>query len=154
MATFKAPSAAVLAARGRSSAGAAGGKARIEWFIKNVTNKVELSMKKRVKIATALLYSQTTKNISRPVTKGTGPRGGRVVTDRSKEGEFPKADTTQLMKTLIEDVRQVGGVWTGHVGTPLDYGVILETKMNRSFLVRTLNENRSNITRILTGPIK
>ncbi len=154
MATFRAPSAAVLAARGRSSAGAAGDKARIEWFIKSVTDKVELSMKKRVKIATAFLLRQTTKNISRPVTKGTGPRGGRVVKNRSKGGEFPKADTTQLMKTLIEDVRKTGDVWEGFVGTPLDYGVILETKLNRSFLVRTLNENRNNITRILTGPIK
>lgn len=150
MAAFKAPSAAVLSARARSSAK---GDFKIEWFAKRVTDKVALSMKKRIKIATALLLTKTVKNISRPVTKGTGPRGGRVVTNRSKPGEFPKTDTTLLMK-LIEDVRKVGGVWTGHVGTPLDYGLILETKMNRSFLVRTLNENRAGLTRILTGPIK
>lgn len=147
MATFKAPSAAVFAARARSSAK---GDFDIEWYAKRVTDKVNLSMTKRVKIATAILHSEVTKNISRPVTKGTGPRGGRAVKNRSKPGEFPKADTTQLMKTLIQDVKKM----EGHVGTPLDYGLILETKMNRSFLVRTLNENRAGITRILTKPIK
>ena len=36
------------------------------------------------------------------------------------------------------------------VGTTLDYGLILETRMNRSFILRTFNEERNNIRTILT----
>jgi len=57
------------------------------------------------------------------------------------------------MKTIFSDVRFEDGGWTGYVGTPLDYGVILELRMNRSFLVRTLREKTPDLTRILTGPI-
>ena len=77
------------------------------------------------------------------------------MTGRSKPGEFPHAETTQLLKTIFGEVRQTArGVWDGFIGTPLSYGLILEIKMNRSFLVRSLNEERGNIKRILTGPIK
>ena len=149
------PSAAVLAARARKGKIGAVRAARIEWFIENVSNKIQLTLKDRLRIAVQLLQSRVVENISRPVTKGTGPRGGRVVLNRSKPGEFPKADTTQLMKTIFVGVRQVEkNVREGFVGTPLDYGLILETRMNRSFLLRTLNEERGRITRILTGPIR
>ena len=148
----KGPSAAVLAARGRRGADKS---VRIEWFIKNVSDKVELSLKQRTRIAAELLKTSVVRNISKPVTRSIGPKGGKVVSDRSKEGEFPKADTTQLMKTIFMEVRMEGkGVFEGYVGTTLDYGLILETRRNRSFLVRTLNEVRSKIKRILSGPIK
>lgn len=148
------PSAAVLAARQRAVVGAKAARFRIEWFIKNVSDKVQLTMKQRVTLAASILRDRVVQNISVPVTKGTGPLGGRVVTNRSKPGEFPRADTTQLMKTIFDDVRFSSGAWEGYVGTPLDYGLILETKMNRLLLVRTLAETRPVITKILTGPIK
>ena len=154
MARIPQPSAAVLNARRRSLVAAASSGVRIQWFIKNVTNRIELTMRQRMRIATALLRDKVVRNISRPVTKGTGPRGGRVVLDRSKPGEYPKADTTQLMKTIFDDVRKSAGAWEGYVGTPLDYGLILEARMDRKLLEATLNEERLNITRILTGPIK
>ena len=154
MAKFKQPSAAVLAARARRGQQAADRSARIEWFIKEVSDKVAMSLQDRVKLATQFLKDKITRNISRPVTKGTGPRGGRVVRDRSKPGEFPKADTTQLMKTLFDDYTSQDQTFLGHVGTPLDYGLILETKRDRSFLKRTLDEESHTIKRILTGPIK
>ena len=154
MATFREPSAAVLAARARSGAISAGQGARIEWFIENVTNKTKISMRNRMKIAVGFLQSKIVKNISRPVTKGIGSRGGRAVTNRSKSGEYPKADTTQLMKTIFNDVQVRGDIIEGFVGTPLDYGLILETKLNRSFLKRTLEEETKTLTRIMTGPIK
>ena len=106
-------------------------------------------------LATQVLKDTVVDNIKRPVTKSTGPRGGRVVTNRSKSGEFPKAETTLLMKSIFSDVRPGGkDVWDGYVGTPQDYGVILELRMNRSFLVKTLNKELPVIRRILMGPIK
>jgi len=150
----KQPSAARSGRAGRAARKAV----EIEWFIRNVSDKVKLTMRKRVRITTEFLKAKVVKNISRPVTKGgTGPRGGKIVTDRSKPSEFPKADTTQLMKTIFGEVRQVSpGVFDGFVGTPLDYGLILETnkRLDRSFLKRTFDEERSTVTRILTGPIK
>jgi hypothetical protein len=148
-------SAAVEAARRRRVGRAAQQAVEIEWFIKEVSDKVSMAMRQRVRIATELLKSRVVKNISTPVVKGTGPRGGKVVTDRSKPGEFPHAETVELLKTIFGVVTEtIKGVWDGFVGTPLDYGLILETKMHRSFLVRTLNEERDKIKRILTGPIK
>lgn len=123
---------------------------RIDWFVEDVVAKIESSMESRVVIATELLRSQTVKNISKPVRKGTGPKGGKIIGDRSKPGEFPRADTGQLMRTLLTDVREVrDGVFEGSVSTPLDYGVILEVRKKRSFLRRTLNEELPRIKAIL-----
>lgn len=155
MAKFKAPSAAVMAARARRGGAAKARITKIEWFIKEVSDKVALTMKQRVFVCTELLHAKTVRNISKAVRVGVGPRGGRVVTGRSKPGEFPRADTTQLMKTLFKEVVQVNpNWWDGYVGTPLDYGLILETSMQRSFLRRTLLQEVPRIERILSGPIK
>ncbi len=153
MAKFKAPSAAVLTARAKKAGRAGTEKARIQWFIKEVLNKHRITMRGRMFLAVSLLRDKTSKNISRPVTKG---KAGRV-TNRSKPGEFPKAETTQLLLSIFSDVRTSRSqVIEGFVGTPLDYGVILETskRLDRPFLVRTLNEEMSTIRKILTGPIR
>lgn len=154
----RAPGKAVEEARLRREARAVVSQIRIEWFIEDVLNKVGASMAKRVRIATEYLHSKITLNISKAVVVGTGPRSGRrVVIERSKRGEFPRADTTQLMKTLIRDVKQdEAGQWSGYVGTPLSYGLILETDedLDRKFLVRTLNEERDKIAQILDGPLE
>ncbi len=146
----------VLAARGRRGAARGKQKVDIEWFIEKVSNKIAFTLKARMLKATDFLKNRVVKNISRPVTKSKGVRSGKiVVSNRSKPGEFPKADTTLLMKTIFNIVVPVSkGVIDGFVGTPQDYGVILELRMNRSFLARTLNENRTTIVRLLTGPIK
>lgn len=146
----KASSAVVLAARARR----AGASVRFQWKDKEVTSKIRMTMGQRVSTATAYLLTQVKRNISEAVTVGKGPRGGRVVTDRSVPGEFPHAEYAQLLRTTFSDVREERGVTEGYVGTPLDYGLILETRMDRSFLVRTLNEEREAIESILNGPIK
>jgi len=146
---------AVEAARQRRVGAAEQRLVRIEWFIENVTDKVKLSLKQRVSLATSMLLDRMIRNVSVPVTKVPGTKTGRIiVTERSKPGEFPRADTTQLMKTLFKEVVVDQDGAAGYVGTPLDYGLFLEIKMNRSFMVRTLNEERGMITRILTGPIR
>lgn len=131
---------------------------RTEWFIKEVSDKVAFTLHQRVRLATSFLQNQVVKNISKPVVKDivTRPDGSQatIVTERSKKGEYPRADTTQLMKTLIADVRRVSkNITDGFIGTPLDYGLILELRLDRSFLRRTLNEQRRKVTQILTGPI-
>lgn len=151
---FPSANEAVRAARGRRAGEAAADEVRIRWFIDEVCSKVAMGMRQRVGIAAHMLKDRVVRNISIPVVKGTGPRGGRVVTGRSVAGEYPRADTKQLMKTVFEDVRETSpGVFDGFVGTPLSYGLILETQMNRSFLVRSLYEVAGNIKSILSGPM-
>lgn len=139
----------VAAARQRRSSAAATDNVRIQWFIKQVEQAINLPIQKRVKIATELIRDQVVKNISIPVKR----LPGSVV--RSKPGEYPRADTTLLMKTIFGETNSPRrGVYMGFVGTPIDYGLKLEIKMNRSFLLRTFNLHKSNIIKLLTGPIK
>lgn len=145
-----------MAARARRGQSGQRADVRLQWFINDVLNKVNLPLKQRTMLATEVLRRTVVQNISRPVTKAKSKRTGRiVVSDRSKPGEFPKADTTLLMKTIFGETRNVSeGVYDGYVGTPIDYGLRLELHMDRSFLRRTFNDMLPTITRILTGPIK
>ena len=125
---------------------------RIEWFGREVARNTNITMMGRVKLASQLTRDKTVANLSRPVTKSKGPRSGRiVVTERSVEGEFPRADTTRLMKDIFFDVDVTPSGPRGIIGTTLDYGLILETRMNRSFLQRTLEEVRPIIALMLTS---
>jgi len=146
---------AIGAGRRRRRSKSTGREARVEWRIEEVSTKIEMTMKQRMTLVTQLLKDRVVRNISTPVVKGIGPRGGRVITGRSKPGEYPHAETEQLIRTIFSDVKQwKSGIIDGYVGTPLDYGLILETRMQRSFLVRTLYEMTENIRKILMGPIK
>ncbi len=142
---------AVLAAKARRAGAGGRADARFEWFIDNVINKVRMDIHKRITIAVQYLQTKVVKNISKPVVKVI--IGGRtVVTARSKKGEFPRADTTLLKNTIFTDVKnRGGGIVDGYVGTPLEYGLMLETskRLDRSFLLRTLREEKNKITRIV-----
>ncbi len=150
--------AAVSAARQRRVGRAAKREVEIEWFIKETVSKIAIPMKGRVKLATEFLKTRIVRNISRPVTKTIGKISGKiVVTDRSKKGEFPKADTTLLLKDVFSHTQETTpGVFDGFVGVTLDYGLILETneRLDRSFLRKSLFEETTKIKTILTGPIK
>lgn len=131
---------------------AAKGVKQTRWFIREVSNHITLTMRERVRIATVFLKNSVIVNIKRPVTKSIGPRGGIVVTNRSNRGEYPKADTTELMSTLITDVVNTSPtIVDGMVGSPMDYSLTLERKLNRSFLIRTLFEKQNDIKKILLG---
>jgi hypothetical protein len=164
---------AVLAAQERRRRDQAASTARFEWFIDKVMSKTRMTLKKRVTVATQYLRDKIVQNISVPVTNEErtryflveGKDGKKVqkkstrivVTERSKEGEFPRADTTLLMKTIFSEVKSQGtDIVDGYIGTPLKYGLILETslRLKRSFLRRTLNEEIRNIERIIDGPIE
>lgn len=129
--------------------------ARILWFGDQVNRGIKLSMRQRIQLAVQLLRDKVVINLSKPVHKYVGPSGRTRVdpNSRSKRGEFPRADTTRLMKDIFSRVDERGSEIVGSVATTLDYGLILETKRDRSFLVRTLNEISGPLTRILTaGP--
>ena len=148
------PSAVIMDARARRGPTAAGG-VRWQWFTPDVLNRVNLTMYERVRVATEMLKSKIVTNLSTAVTVGSGPRGGRVVTGRSVSGEYPHAETSTLMRGIFLDIRKNrNGVVDGFIGTPHSYGLILETKMNRSFLVRTLLEERSRLGLILAAPMR
>ncbi len=147
------------AARADITSRAASDAVRMEWFLKEVSDKITLTLHERVKLATEYVRSKVVKNISKPVSKKRVrvKSTGRTYTrryNRSKPGQYPRADTTLLMKTIFTDVvRLSDSVSDGRVGTPLDYGLTLELLKNRSFLVRTLYAEKRNIERLITGPI-
>jgi hypothetical protein len=139
------------AAKARRASRALDEKVRVEMYIDKVRKSLNITLRRRVQLATEYLKNNVIKNISTPVVRSKGPRGG-IVVERSKPGQFPRADTTQLMKTIFSDYGTENGQPVGYVGTPLDYGLILETVMDRSFLEKTLNRERQAITDILTMP--
>ena len=145
-------SAATESATLRRAVRGAKGSVRFQWFINEVNSTIQLTMRQRVVLATELVRSRVVRNISIPVTRGSG---GQVI-QRSKPGEFPRADTTTLKKDIFGITLSRGGVSDGFVGTTLDYGLILEIskRFDRSFLLRTFKEELPVIRKILTGPIK
>lgn len=155
MAKLQQPNPQVLQARARRKNAAAQNAANIEWYIKEVSDKVTMTLKQRMEIAVEYTRTKVVKNLSVPVVYGISSKGNKIVVERSKKGEFPRAETTMLMKTIFGDVRHnQNGSISGYVGTPIDYGVRLELEMDRSFLVRTLMEEKQTITKLLTGPIR
>lgn len=149
-------SVAVAEAYNRRLAAAERRNVRFQWFLDEVSDRIRMSLRGRVRMATEYLRDKIVRNISVPVVKATSIRTRRVmVLERSVPGEFPRADMTLLMKSIFSDVRDLGpDSMVGYVGQPLDYGVILELRMKRGFLVRTLREEEPVIARMLTGPIK
>lgn len=144
---------------------------RTQSYIADVVNTITLKVSERTRLATEYLQSCVVKNINRPVTKTpttriatrvvkgvTYKKGSQYtkVTDRSVAGEFPKADTTLLLTGIFNETwEDPPGCFNGGVGTPTDYGVILETNeaLDRKFLTRTLNDERETIIQILSGPV-
>jgi len=125
---------------------------RLEWFADQVVEKLSNDLAGRVEIATNVLKDAVVRNISVPVTKVVSPKTGRVrVMERSKPGEFPRADTTRLMKSIFAKTARDERGPVGYVGTPLDYGLYLELRLERQFLTRTLKELAPLLKRMIAG---
>lgn len=138
-------------------------EARLVMFTDKVLQKANITVKARIMLAGQIVRDKVVINISQPVRKfkdrvkvsdPTGAIKYRTVTrvdpeSRSKAGEFPRADTTRLMKDVFfhYDDQEVAAI----IGITLGYGLILETKMDRSFLRRTFLELHQQILLILTG---
>lgn len=136
---------------------------RVQWLGEQVQQGLRMGMQARVRLCAQLVRDKTVINVSTPVRKIPGRRGrdpvtGRFTaaktrvdpTSRSRPGEFPHADTTRLMTDIYYDVQGADRL-TAIVGTTLDYGLVLETQMDRSFLARTLNEMQPVVRQILTS---
>ena len=129
---------------------------RLQWYGENVLRNINVGMAARLKAIGQLIRDKVVINISIPVVKEKSKRTNRIiVTERSQPGEFPRADTTRLMKDIYWEYRPE--IQSVRVGTTLDYGVWLETRMNRSFLRRTFAEVAEEIRIILAtqggGPV-
>lgn len=129
---------------------------RVTWLGGNVTRLVNMSSRARLRLAAQLLRDRIVINLSRPVrriqVRSAGRFAGTIVdpTSRSRPGEFPRADTTRLMKSIfyrIEESRPNVAI----IGTDLDYGLILEVFRDRSFLIRTVEETSAQIQGILNA---
>lgn len=136
---------------------------RVRWLGDRVRRNIHIGMEQRLKVSAQLLRDRVVINISIPVVKVkktylyNDPITGRlkkstrtVVTERSKPGEFPRADTTRLMKDIFWELRREE--MRAVVGTTLDYGLRLELHMQRSFLRRTLFETANQIGVIIASP--
>lgn len=123
-----------------------------KWFTNQIISKIRIEMGKRGEIAARWLKNKIIMNIAKPVGTITGKSGKLVVTQRSLPGEYPRAETTQLMQSIFyeksEDATEIGYF----IGSTADYAMILELHLNRSFLMRTIKEQMPKVTRIMTGP--
>jgi hypothetical protein len=125
---------------------------RLQLNIQRALNNSRLTLAQRVRLAGQFLRDAVVVNLSRPVRKYTGPISGRIQVDpksRSEPGEFPRADTTRLMKDIFH--KHYPEECLSRVGTTLKYGLILETRMDRSFLRRTLREKRRELFALIRG---
>lgn len=121
--------------------------ARTEWYGMDLSARVDLDVTKKLHLAAMMLRDRVVVNLSTPVRKYQNARGRIVVdpTSRSRIGQFPRADTTRLMKDIFFHVDE--GRQRAIVGTTLDYGLELEIG-GRSFLRRTLDEMRPALQRM------
>lgn len=135
-------------------------KQRIVWFDQRIAAGVKMTANARVAFAAQTLRDQIVVNIGKPVkkyrvhirgkTKGGGKSRSATRVDpssRSKPGEFPRVDTSRLLKDIFWD--KVGDGSKAIVGTTLDYGLILEVFMDRSFILRTYEEMKGELAKIL-----
>jgi hypothetical protein len=126
--------------------------AKIEWYGKQLQQKTDATAKQRINIASQLLKDQVKQNISKPVLKYKGIRSGRMQVlpeSRSKPGEFPRLETATLMRDIFKDTDQSTGRFRGIVGTTKDYGLLLETRMSRSYLRKTLFEMANKLRNVI-----
>ncbi len=152
----------VRAAYARRAARKGKSEANIEWFIDDIQQLTDKTLEERMETAMQYLWVTTVKNIDVPVVKEVvtlkrGPNKGKTLTrviERSKPGEFPRADTTNLRESIASEVVRTDKGFEGYITTPLDYAVILELRLDRRFLRRTLEEEIPAIERILGAKLK
>ena len=123
------------------------------WFVNPVLRQLDKYLTRRVAMATQLVERQVKKNISIPVGRAVGKNGRLVVIQRSLRGQYPRLESGRLHDSITSQITNRNGEINGHVMTPVDYGEILENKLDRSFLLRTVLQQQSAIRRILVRPM-
>lgn len=125
----------------------------VVWRGPQVIAQLNDVMDYRMKTAMRRLHQKTYQAISISVVWDLY---GNVI-ERSKPGEYPRMETQKLRKTLFWEVdHPKEGITDGIMGTPLDYGLFLETrkqKGKRHYLTKSLWEQLDNIKQTLLAPI-
>lgn len=129
---------------------------RIRWYIDEVVGKIGRITRGRTSKELKFLKAKVVENISKPVTRTVGPRGGVRVTGRSKPGEYPKLETGRLAKSIfVMEFRNTKNKWDGYVATGSEHGAILELSqtLDRSYIRRTFNEEIDGVLKRITKRI-
>lgn len=131
---------------------------KVEWLGNRWRTGLRMGFQARLKLVGQLLRDRVVINIAIPVHKERGARrrggdgrfraGAVRVTKRSRPGQYPRADTTRLMKDIFWKMVTDNEL---RIGTTLDYGLRLETEMERSFLLRTFRETQHILVNSLTN---
>jgi len=137
---------------------------RLKWFGNAVARGVMDAIRPRAFFAGQYLQDKIKLNISIPVVKRTNPITGREeVVQRSKPGEYPRLETGKLRASIFHEVENITpmlinlivGVPAEFGGESMEYGARLElsARLNRSFLLRTFNEERKALETIMGQPL-
>ncbi|MFC7443406.1 hypothetical protein [Laceyella putida] len=122
-------------------------KVRQKFYIRETLDRFESHNKENVQNATTYLVEQIKRNLLR-----TSNQGGK---NPSKPGELPHYGSKDLAKSIrgrtVKGGKTRRGItWTGYVTMGEEYGLILELYRNRSFMVRTMQEEKRAIYQNLT----
>lgn len=134
----------------------------VRWNSQGLQTEIKQAMYKRMLLVGETIKNAHVKNLSKPVRKinkkrrRSTSRGAKGTTytyadpaTRSKAGEYPRADTTNLMKNIFADVDIDPAGISCQVGTPTDYGAELELKAGRLGLRATLIETLPMVRKII-----
>ena len=124
---------------------------RIDTLILKFHQGLKATIEERMAIAGSLVRDAAKINVSVPVRRDSRRR----VIERSLPGEFPRIETGRLRTDIFMRSSSTPTKITVQVGTSLNYGRILETstRLNRSFLRRTVREMKSEILQIVGKPL-
>jgi len=118
----------------------------IQWNGDRVEGVIYKDMSEKMGKAVKMIRFRTVKNITKRVVLYRSP-GSPV--SRSKPGMYPYFDTGKLAHSILGLVKEYKhGSWEGYVYTNVDYSLYLERDLDRSFLVRTFNENYDALRRL------
>ena len=121
----------------------------VHWHVGAFQNALFSELRNRIQIVGHYLKNKTQENVS--VLVDMDSRGN--VTQRSRPGEFPRMETGELRDSIKVDFENSG--LNASVSVGAEHGIKLEVykRWNRSFLVRTLQEEKQYIRSIMMKPL-
>ena len=119
---------------------------RVEWHGDEAKNHVRKRAAEFLDMACVVIERQAKRLLN---VEGSGRVRGRKTGPivRSKPGEPPRKQTGLLHNSVTHEVDDRALI--GRVGTNIFYGKILETKLNRVWLQRAVDDTKSRVSEIL-----
>jgi len=108
------------------------GEKELEVSLKKFVFNMDDAIDDAVRITAFKVLNTATQDIREPSNSGNFVTKGTVTHEVSKEGDAPNTDTGRLIGSIIVDHHK--GDQVAFVGTNLDYGLFLETTLNRPWL--------------------